>query len=129
MLNIQEIGNINLFFLQDNEKKYIKDVLQALVITQKYIDEEYNKLWLNDTEINYDFIKILNEMNGLNVIEYFTKIHTYTSDKCLKMIYNNMEYIDEHSGYSMSWTIKNTQKILIFGVDNYLLDWVNGLNI
>jgi hypothetical protein len=129
MLNIQEIGNINLFFLQDNEKKYIKDVLQALVITQKYIDEEYNKLWLNDTEINYDFIKILNEMNGLNVIEYFTKIHTYTSDKCLKMIYNNMEYIDEHSGYSMSWTIKNTQKILIFGVDNYLLDWVNGVNI
>ncbi len=129
MLNIQEIGNINLFFLQDNEKKYIKDVLQALVITQKYIDEEYNKLWLNDTEINYDFIKILNEMNGLNVIEYFTKIHTYTTDKCLKMIYNNMEYIDEHSGYSMSWTIKNTQKILIFGVDNYLLDWVNGVNI
>ena len=129
MLNIQEIGNINLFFLQDNEKKYIKDVLQALVITQKYIDEEYNKLWLNDTEINYDFIKILNEMNGLNVIEYFTKIHTYTSDKCLKMIYNNMEYIDEHSGYSMSWTIKNTQKILIFGIENYLLDWVNGVNI
>ena len=129
MLNIQEIGNINLFFLQDNEKKYIKDVLQALVITQKYIDDEYNKLWLNDTEINYDFIKILNEMNGLNIIEYFTKIHTYTTDKCLKMIYNNMEYIDEHSGYSMSWTIKNTQKILIFGVDNYLLDWVNGLNI
>jgi hypothetical protein len=124
MLNIQDIRNMDLLFVGNIEERYIKDALCALVITQKYIDEEYNKLWIDNIEINYEFVKLINEMNGINVIEYFKTINTYAPDKCLKMIYNNMEFYNEHSGFSMSWTIKNTQRIILYGIDNFRLRWL-----
>jgi hypothetical protein len=126
---MNNFDSYDLSFINDDASiSYIKDMLSALVITQEHIEKEYIKMWdmtKNDMDINKDFIEILETLNGLNVFEYFNTINKFYSDDIIvSLIYNNLKY-DSHSGFSMYWTFRNTQSLLICGYDNYKSIWLN----
>ncbi len=120
--------NYDLSFINDDASiAYIKDMLSALVITQRYIEREYIKMWdmtKNDMDIDENFIIILKKLNGLNVFEYFKNLNSfYSDDFIVSLIYDNIQN-EAHSGFSMYWTFRNTQSLLISGYDNYKMMWL-----
>ncbi len=128
----KDIDNYDLTFINsDDSIRYIKDLLSALVITQEYIENEYIKMW-DDTnankKINEDFINLIKLLDGLNLYDYFVKSCRFENIGPINsLILNNMKYLDEHSGFSMSWTFINTWSFLILGYDNFKAKWLNSV--
>ena len=121
MISIQQIEQFDLSFMTcEKSRNLLLNCLNALITTQKYVDEQYSKLWAEE-EIDPGFFAILNDLNSLNVIEHFRTVAPLETKPCLQMIFCNITGCS--TGFTRVWIIRNIQKLLTVGNTKFKEDY------
>ena len=82
-----------------------------------FIQNEYSRRYVKDA---YDAMIMAEQIELMKEEPEADKGYMFTSDKRYELIHKHMKFLDEHSGSSYSWTMRQVQYIAQKGWTAYI---------